>query len=60
MTMDDQTREATARADCHGDRHEWPEDFSDGDTCNCGALYLFVHEGPGPHVIVRTPDDDET
>lgn len=49
-------RRAPPGRGCQGDRHEWPEDYSDGDTCACGALYLFVHgDGPGPHVIVRTP-----
>lgn len=28
---------------CKDGRHEWPRDFSDGDTCFCGAFYLVAN-----------------
>jgi hypothetical protein len=40
---------------CPNGRHVWPPDYSDGDTCDCGKFYLFVHNDEGgPRVIERT------
>ena len=38
---------------CKNGTHEWPSDYSDGDTCNCGGLYLFHYSAghEGPYVI---------
>lgn len=40
-------------AKCDGPRHEWSDDYDDGDTCACGAFYLHARTGPGelPHII---------
>ncbi len=45
----DVTRTAPA-ANCSHDRHYWPEDTAEGDTCNCGAWYRFEDR------IERTPE----
>jgi hypothetical protein len=40
------------RLKCKGDRHDWPRDFSDGDTCYCGAFYLVANAvDDRPHII---------
>lgn len=26
---------------CDGGKHYWPPDYSAGDTCQCGSLYLL-------------------
>ncbi len=37
---------------CKDGRHEWPRDYSDGDTCYCGAFYLTVNDVDGrPRII---------
>lgn len=28
-------------AECYENTHVWPDDYVDGDTCNCGELYLM-------------------
>ena len=32
-----------ARLTCTNGRHEWPRNYSDGDTCFCGALTLSAN-----------------
>jgi hypothetical protein len=47
------------RLRCKNERHEWPRDYSDGDTCFCGQYYLFVNNVDGrPYIIERDPDSD--
>jgi hypothetical protein len=37
---------------CPNGRHVWPPDYGDGDTCDCGKFYLFVHsDDGGPRVV---------
>lgn len=48
----DWCKDCQARLTCKDGRHEWPPDYSDGDTCFCGALYLHANAiGERPHVI---------
>lgn len=43
------------RLECRNGRHEWPRDFSDGDTCFCGEFYLHANAiNERPH-IQETP-----
>lgn len=43
------------RLTCKDGRHEWPNDYSDGDTCYCGAFYLIANSvDERPHII-ETP-----
>lgn len=53
QTPDTKAGRTTPR-DCRNGRHFWPSDYTDGDTCECGGLYLFtVPSGPdeGPRVF---------
>jgi hypothetical protein len=44
--------------ECPNGRHTWPPDYSDGDTCNCGMFYLFVHSDErGPRVVASAPGE---
>ncbi len=44
------------RLTCKGGRHEWPRDFSDGDTCFCGGFYLIANSvDERPHIIETPP-----
>jgi hypothetical protein len=44
-------------APCEGDRHRWPADYQEGDTCNCGAFYaISARDGL---IIERAPEETE-
>lgn len=48
-----------ARLMCKASRHEWPRDYSDGDTCYCGMVYLIANSvDQRPHVIVGQKRSD--
>jgi hypothetical protein len=41
---------------CAGQSHQWPADYSDGDTCMCGVFYLDTRKD-GVVVVTETPQE---
>lgn len=43
---------------CDDTVHRWSDDFTDGDTCQCGAWYWFDACEGSPRRVERTPSHD--
>lgn len=57
-----ESEDTTRLARCDRRHHYWPTDWLSGDTCNCGAFYLYQRADAGA-VLVEAPthreqDDD--
>ena len=42
---------------CDDTVHRWSDDFTDGDTCQCGEWYWFDERDDKPRRIERTPKE---
>jgi hypothetical protein len=47
--------------DCIATSHEWPQEWQDGDTCNCGQFSLTTDDEGGVRIDeAAEPDEDDT
>lgn len=44
---------------CTDARHFWPDDYQEGDTCNCGAFYVIRSGGNGLIIELAPPPQQE-